>query len=181
MTRAGRLAAALLALAAIAGTYSGDPDEPKPRDQASTLVVFTRDHPVAEAKPDKALLYVVRPAGSGAVVKTFFFSDDETLGINQGSSYFFAQVAPGKHVFWSNSETPDALELNVDAGQVYYIEQHVDLNTLHLRTRLELLDDMTGKDALAQCKKHGTLTDSGRAKGKDIVRAHQKALQGDLP
>jgi hypothetical protein len=104
MTRAGTTASALVALAAIAGTYNGDPDEPRSHDHAGAL-----------------------------------------------------------------------------AGQVYYIQQHVDLDSLHARTRLELLDDMTGRQALAQCRKHGNITDNGRAKAKDIVRARQKTLQDDLP
>lgn len=176
-------AALVLASAAVTfggPTYEGDPDEPGARDKGGAYVVFTRDHPVSEAKADKALIYVVRPTGFSATIKSFFFCDDEVLGINQGSSYFFVHVTPGKRVFWSNSENVEALELNVEAGQVYYIQQHVDLGTLHARTRLELLDDMAGKEALAQCKKHGTLTDNGRAKGKEIVRVHQKAVQEDL-
>jgi len=169
------LSPASVAPAAGGPTYSGDPEEPGAPGERGAYVVFTKDHPVSEAKADKALVYVVRPAGFGAAVKSFFFCDDEVLGINQGSSYFFAPIAPGKRVFWSNSETVVPLELNVEAGQVYYIQQHVDLDTLHARTRLELLDDATGREALAQCRKHGTLTDSGRARGKEIVRAHRAA------
>jgi hypothetical protein len=136
-------------------------------------VVFGKDHPLGEAKPDKALVYVVRPTGFGGAVRSFFFCDDEPLGINQGSSYFFAAIAPGTRAFWSDAESPEMLRLNVEAGQVYYIQQHVDLDALHARTRLELLDDMTGPQALAQCRRHGILTDSGRARGRAIVRRHR--------
>jgi hypothetical protein len=189
MIRPGALAAApvslLLSIAAIApaggGTYSGDPEEPGAPGQRGAYVMFTKDHPVSAALADKALVYVVRPAGFGAAVKSFFFCDDEVLGINQGSSYFFAPIAPGKRVFWSNSETVVPLELNVEAGQIYYIQQHVDLDTLHPRTRLALLDDATGKEALAQCRKHGTITDSGRARGKEIARARRAAETNTLP
>jgi hypothetical protein len=155
------------------GTYEGDPDEPGPPGPGSALVVFGKDHPLGEAKPDKALVYVVRPTGFGGAVRSFFFCDDEPHGINQGSSYFFAAIAPGTRAFWSDAESPEMLRLNVEAGQVYYIQQHVDLDALHARTRLELLDDMTGPQALAQCRRHGILTDSGRARGRAIVRRHR--------
>jgi hypothetical protein len=162
------------------GTYNGDPDEPGPSEPGGALVVFSKDHPVSEAKADKALVYVLRPTSFGAAIKSFFFCDDDILGINQGSSYFFAQVAPGNRVFWSKSENVDALALNVEAGKTYYLQQHVEMGGFRARTRLELLDDAAGQEALAKCKKHGTLTDSGRAKGKEIVRAHKKDVQEDL-
>ena len=171
----------LVAAPALRGaSASGDPDEPGSSEPGGALVVFTKDHPVAEPKTDKALVYVVRPTSFGAAIKSFFFCDDDVLGVNQGSSYFFAHIAPGKRVFWSKSENVDALELNVEAGQVYYIQQHVDLGAFRARTRIELLDDAAGKEALAKCKKHGTLTDAGRAKGREIVREHKKDVQEDL-
>jgi hypothetical protein len=70
--------------------------------------------------------------------------DDEILGINKGESYFFAYVAPGKHVFWSKSENVDALELTVEAGKTYYIQQHVRMGGFRARTKLEVLDEAEG-------------------------------------
>lgn len=174
------LAGALLGALLLGGTYDGDP-EPGSRGTGSPLVVFTKAHPLSEAKPDKALVYVVRPADFGAAVKSFFFCDDDALGINMAGTYFFAPLLPGRHVFWSDADDVKMLELNVEAGQVYYIEQHVDPGAIPARTRLEFLDDMTGKETLARCRKQGAITDNGRAKGRELVRQHQKALEDHLP
>lgn len=168
--RYGRAAAMILVLAAAAG---GGP-------RAADYVEFSKERPPAEARADMGLIYVLRPTGFGAAIKSFFFSDGTILGINRGSSYFFAHVDPGRHVFWSKSENVDALELEVRAGETYYIQQHVQMGGFRARTRLEVLDAVRGQEALAKCKKHGTLTDEGREKGAEIVRDHLKDTQEDL-
>ena len=143
-------------------------------------VLFTKDHPLAEPEPERALVYVVRPTSIGAAIKSFFFMDDEVLGVNRGSSYFFTQVPPGKHVFWSKSENVDALEIQVEAGKTYYIQQHVQIGGFRARTKLEVLGEAAGKEALGKCKKHGTITEKGRAKGREHVAEHKADTQEDL-
>jgi hypothetical protein len=167
----GSAAALMLILTAVAGGSAA---------WAADYVEFTKEHPLADAQADKALIYVVRPTSLGAAIKSFFFSDKEILGINRGNSYFFAPVAPGRHVFWSKSENVDALELDVQAGGTYYIQQHVQMGGFRARTRLEVLDEARGKEALAKCKKHGTLTDEGREKGAELVRDHLQDTREDL-
>lgn len=149
-------------------------------DDEEGYVQFTKEHPLGEVKPDKALVYVIRPAKMGFAIKSFFLCDDEILGINRGSSYFFAHVNPGKHVFWSKSENVDALELEVEAGKTYYIQQRVRMGGFRARTKLEVLDEEKGKAALEKCKKYGTLTAKGREKGMEIARDHKKDTQEDL-
>jgi hypothetical protein len=143
-------------------------------------VQFTKQHPLGEVNPDKALIYVVRPTSAAFGIKSFFLCDDEILGINRGKSYFFAHVEPGKHVFWSKSENVDALELEVKAGKTYYIQQRIRMGAFRARTKLEVLDEADGEKALMKCKKHGTLTARGREKGAEIVRDHKKDTQEDL-
>jgi Protein of unknown function (DUF2846) len=163
----------LAAQPALAGDKDDDKDE-------SGNVTFTKDHPMGEVQEDKALVYVVRPTSMGMAIKSFFFCDDDILGINKGSSYFFAQVDPGKHVFWSKSENVDALELEVEAGRTYYLQQHVRMGAFKARTKLEVLGEGEGKAALDKCKKHGTMTERGREKGAEIVREHKADTQKDL-
>ncbi len=158
---------------AFAGSKNADKDD-------EGYVNFSKDHPLGESKPDKALIYVVRPTSVGFAIKSFFLCDDDILGINRGSSYFFAYLDPGKHVFWSKSENVDALELQVEAGHTYYIQQHVRMGGFRARTKLEVLNETDGTKALADCSKHGTMTDTGREKGKEIARDYKKNTQEDL-
>ncbi len=139
-----------------------------------------KNHPLGEVDPEKALVYVVRPATMGFAIKSFFLIDDEIMGINKGKSYFFTHVEPGVHVFWSKSENVDAMEFEVEAGQTYYIKQKVKMGGFRARTKLELLDETDGQAALAKCKKHSIMTEEGRLKGMEIARDHRKDTQEDL-
>ena len=173
----GRLgsAAGLVAASAfmvLASTVAAGDDE--------EYVEFTKDHPLGQPEAGKALIYVLRPTSIGAAVKSFFIVDDTPAGINRGSSYFFIQVDPGKRLFWSKSENVDALELAVEAGKTYYIQQHVQMGGFRARTKLEVLGDAEGQAALAKCKKHGTMTGKGRAEGAKIVTEHKQDTQEDL-
>lgn len=174
----------LLALALAAGVgvgvaWAGEDKDDTEVDKEG-YVSFTKDNPRGEIQEGKALLYVVRPTSMGFAIKSFFMIDDEIVGINKGSSYFFVPVEPGKHVFWSKSENVDALELEIEAGKTYYIQQKVQMGGFRARTKLEVLDRAEGEEALAKCKKHGTLTAKGREKGAEIVAEHKDATQKDL-
>lgn len=171
------LAVGLLA-AGIAAAAEGEPKGDDAEDGA--YVQFSKEHPLGEARSDGALVYVLRPTSIGFAIKSFFLCDDEILGINKGSSYFFAHVAPGKHVFWSKSENVDALELEVEAGKTYYIQQHVRMGGFRARTKLEVLDETEGRKALEKCGRHAMMTPKGIEKGKEIAREHKEATRKDL-
>ncbi len=68
----------------------------------------------------------------------------------------------------------------MEGGHTYYIQQHVKMGGFRARTKLDVLDGAAGQEALAKCKKHGTLTDHGREKGREIARGHRKDTQDDL-
>ena len=161
---------------ATGGARAGDKDD---QDEEG-FVQFSKDHPLGEVAPDKALVYVVRPTSVGFAIKSWLLCDDQVLGVNKGSSYFFAHVDPGKHVFWSKSENVDALELEVEAGKTYYLHQHVRLGGLKARTKLEVLDEADGQERLAKCAKHGVLTDTGRVRGLEIASEYQDRTAEDL-
>ena len=168
----------VLALAAWGGgTFAGGDDKEK---ESEGYVVFDDAHPLGEVQADNALIYVVRPTSMGFAIKSFFFCDDDLLGLNRGSSYFFAHVAPGKHVFWSKSENIDALELTVVAGKTYYLQQHVRMGGFRARTEVEVLGEAEGKAALEKCKKHGTVTEKGLETGKEYAAKYKTNVQEDL-
>lgn len=170
--RAGRVLLAFLLLLAPAAAHAAEDDE--------GYVTFSQDHPLGAPEEGKALVYVVRPTSLGYAIKSFFIVDDTPAGINRGSSYFFVQVEPGRRVFWSKSENVDALELEVEAGSTYYLQQHVQVGGFRARTKLEVLGEAEGKAALAKCRKHGTMTARGRAKAAEIVVEHKADTQEDL-
>jgi hypothetical protein len=144
------------------------------------LVEFKKEQVEGEASPDKALIYVMRPANVGFAIKSWFFADDEVLGVNKGNSYFFAHVNPGKHVFWSKSENVDALEMEVKGGEIYYFQQHVQMGWGKARTKIEVVDGEEGRRILAKCPKHSLMTETGRARGQELAAKYREATLKDL-
>ena len=173
----GALGLALaLGAAAPDDVRAGDKDEKDDEE----FVEFSKEHPLGQVAPDKALVYFLRPTSVGFAIKSWMFRDEQVLGVNRGSSYFFAYVEPGKHVFWSKSENVDALELEVEAGKTYYLQQHVRMGGLKARTKLEVLAEADGVERLAKCSKHGVLTDKGRARGAELAKEYQDRTAEDL-
>jgi hypothetical protein len=176
-----RAVAALgLTLTLVFAAAPGRAAEPATESDEDDYVTFSEAHPLGEAKPDQALLYVVRPTSIGYAIKSFFFVDNTIIGINRGSSYFFTSVTPGKHVLWSKSENVDALEVTLEAGKIYYLQQQVQMGGFRARTKLKLLDDAEGPEALAKCKKHGTMGLAGVAKGMHYAETLKADVQEDL-
>jgi hypothetical protein len=175
--RAGAVAALVLACAAVAA-----PPAPAAGDSADDgdYVTFTAAGARGTEAADMALVYVVRPTSIGFAIKSFFFVDETIAGINRGSSYFFVLAKPGERVFWSKSENVDALRLTVEAGRTYYIQQHVRMGGFRARTKLEVLEEAAGVEALEKCDKYGTMTARGLAKGEELAREHRKDVEEDL-
>jgi len=153
---------------------------PEPGLGIKKHVELSKDRSMAEVNPEKALIYVVRPAFVGTAVKSYFICGDDFKGINKGKSYFYFYIEPGKHVFWSKAENVDALELDVKAGQTYYIKQAVQVGALKTRIKLVVLSESEGKMALKKCKRHSTPTEKGIQKGKEIAIKYKENTKEDL-
>jgi len=149
-----------------------------PRERRHRLVVLSEEHPLGEVDPDRALLYVLRPGRVGLWRNRYFLSGDRLLGINKSDSYFFAYLDPGKHLLWEISEGIDALELEVEAGDTYYVRERTYWYplygpTLGAEMELEVLDEQAGPATLAECKRFAMMTAAGREKGEKIARRYR--------
>lgn len=160
-------------------SLAGEKDADESKDEIG-YVKFEKVHVRGEVKPDKALVYFLRPTSMGAAIKSFVMCDDEIIGINRGKSYFFAQIEPGKRVLWAKSENVDALELDLQPGVTYYVRNSPQTGVFKARTKLDLLSDQDGLKALEKCKKFGELTEAGRQKGAEIVKLYKENTQKDL-
>ena len=174
------LAIAVLSASLGLGSSLAAEEEADAADTHEDLVVFSKERVSPEPMDGKALVVVVRPAKMGYAVKSFFLMDDAPLGINKGSSYFFTHVDPGAHVFWSKSENVDALELAVEAGKTYYIQQKVQIGGLKARTKLEVLTEEQGRAALEKCSRHATMTERGRQRATEIAAEYRDKTREDL-
>ncbi len=120
--------------------------------------------PMASADADaKAKTFVTPPAGQaniyvyrnetfGAAIKMPLLLDNQSIGDTGPHTYAFRQVAPGKHVLVSKTEKDVTLDLDVQAGNNYYVWQEVKMGAFAARSALHLVDEKTGEDGVKQCK-----------------------------
>lgn len=145
--------------------------------------VRVKGGPTPEAQPDKASVYIVRPANMGKAIRIWAFADETVLGLTKGNTYTHVYLDPGTYVFWSRAENVSAVEYAVVAGETYYFKQKVKMGGFKARVRAEFLSEDEGLEALKKCEKYSTLTEAGKARGGEIVAekyatAKEKAAGG---
>ena len=95
-----------------------------------------------EARPDKALVYLIRTSRmSGAARTQFVYADEAFLGVLRSGSYGFAYVDPGKHPLWTNW-TKVTKEAELVAGQTYYFDVWMSIATLDEARGRALIDEV---------------------------------------
>jgi len=110
-----------------------------------------KSHPEPQVVADKAVLVVLRPTMLGNKVQTKFAVDGKWVGINRGDNYFIVTVDPGARQFCSQAENKAKTSLTVEAGKIYFIQQHVHMGFMKAENSLEVLDESKGREALAKC------------------------------
>jgi hypothetical protein len=108
----------------------------------------------AAPNADRATIYVYRDELFGGVIRMAVAVDGREVGLTQGKTYLVFQVEPGRHVLTSQGQPGTALTIDVRGGKTYYVWQEVKKHFLSFayRSRLELVDEMTGRAGLEECK-----------------------------
>ena len=162
--RAVVICAVLVVLMAPAVAISGD------EDYAVREKAVVRP----EVLPDKASVYIVRPAKMGMAIRMWAFADDTVLGLTKGDTYAHAYLEPGEYTFWSRAENVSAVKKTVEAGKTYYFKQKVKMGGLKARVSVEFLSDAEGQEVLDKCASYSKLTDAGRARAAEIAAEKQE-------
>lgn len=102
--------------------------------------------------PSKGRIYVMRPAMAGTAVSIAVSEDGRPIGVTGSRGYLCWERAPGDTIVSSTSEGVSELPLTVNAGQTYYIFQHLRMGWITARSELELLDQTEGQKVLKKCK-----------------------------
>lgn len=101
---------------------------------------------------EKAKVYIVRPSRLGFAVKVKVFINDKLVGKTKGGKYLALDLDPGTHTILSKAENKSIVELNVEAGQEYYLKQIIFPGFLRARNNLEVISIEDGKKAMESCK-----------------------------
>jgi len=100
----------------------------------------------------KAIVYIVRPSSMGTLVRIGVECDYEGLGSTKAKQYIYAILDPGAHIFTSHTENQATLNLTLEAGKIYFIQQKVKMGIVVARVGLEVMNESDGRKALNSCK-----------------------------
>ena len=101
-------------------------------------------------KPGVAGLYIYRNESFGAAIRMDVEIDGQPIGQTAAKTYFYKEVAPGRHTVTSKSENTDSIEVETVAGKLYYIWQDVKLGLLFARTKLSLVGEEEGRNGVLE-------------------------------
>jgi hypothetical protein len=87
--------------------------------------------PTIAASSDKATIVFFRAKKfMGAAISFKVREGEQELGKLSSGTYFVATVPPGAHTYVVHSEAKDELHIEVDAGQIYYVQGTVSMGVL---------------------------------------------------
>lgn len=144
-------ATALLALAGCASSGGSAPQmksEPapaaaSPASEAATTVAPATG-PGIEASKDMGTVVFFRESNFAGAAVSFKVREGATeLGKLSNGSYFVAKLPPGVHEFTVHSEAKDVLNLEVEAGEIYYLQGSISMGLLVGRPNLAPSDEAT--------------------------------------
>lgn len=124
--------------------------------------------PAPAATPESATGTVVffRPSKFvGAAIGFKVRENGAELGKLRNGKYFILKVAPGTHQYDVHGETKDVLNLEVEAGQTYYVQGVLGVGIVAARPNLTPSDASTFEGMKTKLKEVAPLADDGDDKG----------------
>jgi len=123
--------------------------------QTTTSFKYTiKDTPTRpDVRPDKALVYVIRPDVCCLFSVHFVVYDDgNPVGVTLDKTYFFFYTDPGEHLITSRAENASELRLTVAAGETYYLKQSLRFGFFSPRNDLSIMDPEEAQKEIEKCK-----------------------------
>jgi len=99
--------------------------------------------------PDQAGLFIYRDGIFGSAVKLDVQVDGTPLGQTAVMTYLYTPVTPGTHVVSSSAANTDSLEVDIEAGNVAYVRQGLEMGP---RVKLYLMSEDEGRQGVQACK-----------------------------
>lgn len=100
----------------------------------------------------KARIYVIRVAKYAYRLPLKVFEDGKLIANTKGLCYLTWEREPGQVTLMGKAKNESVLELNLEAGNVYYVQQRVYASGLASANELRLLSEEQGKELLARGK-----------------------------
>lgn len=98
-----------------------------------------------------ARIYVLRPTIVGGAISMTITDNGQNIGKTGGKGYLCWDRQPGKAEICGKAENESKVTIDVVAGQVYYIHQHVEMGIVLPRNKLEVVSAERGQELLKKC------------------------------
>ncbi|KQR13140.1 MULTISPECIES: DUF2846 domain-containing protein [Xanthomonas] len=109
---------------------------------------------IGSAPADKAQIVFFRPSKFAGGAVGFKVREGETeLGKLRSGKYFVALVQPGTHQYAVHSEKKDILNIEVEAGETYYVQGGITMGILAGRPNLSPSDQATFEGMAAKLER----------------------------
>jgi hypothetical protein len=103
-------------------------------------------------KPDMSNIYIYRNESMGAAIKMPVVVDHYDVGDTAAKTYLLVETNPGRHTIISKAENDSILEVNTQPGSNYFVWQEVKMGLMYARSKLQLVDEATGKAGVEECE-----------------------------
>jgi hypothetical protein len=121
----------------------------------------------------KARIYVVRTADSKTHASVEIIDDRTLVGMTAGAGYLCWERKPGEMALISNSKNRNQIPLKVNAGEVYFVLQHVEpAGRFNAKSSLEIVNRETAELALRNCPGPLVLPDAQLAPKEPLTQDH---------
>lgn len=136
------------------GVWTGQTWLYLPIQRPASLASLVED---SEAKkfspvPDKAVLYIYRNQFRGSAWQIPITLNGKLIGSTGGYTFFQKILSPGPYVVESWAENIAHIELNLEAGKIYYLRHKTRTGTSKIRAELDLVDEIAGRKGVEQAK-----------------------------
>jgi hypothetical protein len=108
--------------------------------------------PRIEGVPGKAVIYLVRTNPDLSYLTTTVVLDEQIVGVTHAGTYFRFEVAPGRHRLSGYAQDNGAINLDVYADRVYFVQHSVSgsWRATNPHSFFTVLDDARGRAALSR-------------------------------
>lgn len=89
-------------------------------------------------------------------MKLHVLMDGNYLGETAAKTYFYTEVAPGKHTVTGKGENESSVSFDALAGRLYYIWQEIKIGGFSARNELKLVDETTGRAGVMESRRIAT-------------------------
>ena len=120
-------------------------------DSVNTTTPKNKDVKNILPDPGKAVVYFLRPSIYAFTIPMRVDVDSFQVGWLPTKAFLYTMLDAGSHNFSSRSENEFHLQLQLEAGKVYYLEVDAKMGWIYARTKMKVIADELGKKELTKC------------------------------